>query len=438
MPRRKKGVRLWLRPPRKDRSGRIIAQPTYVILDGTRQVATRCTASQTSEAEQLLAAYIAASYRPPRKRRELEEIDIADVLSIYLDAVLPKLREREGVAEANEDASVAVRRFKARLGRLNDFWGGKMLSDVTGEACRDFCAQRSAGGARRDLEDLSAAIGHHLQEGYHREIVKVTLPSKGLPRDRWLSRDEAAALLWTCWRYQEVQRRHRGRQQGERLPTAKYPLRHLARFVLIGLYTGTRATAIAAASPKRAEGRAFVDLEAGIYYRLAGGKRQTNKRQPPVPLPARLLAHLRRWQRLGIANDFFIEWAGRPVASVKTAMTSAVRLAGLSTEHGNVTPHTLRHTAATWLMQNGAPLWEAAGFLGMSEKTLRETYGHHHPDYMRGAVEAMGRNRRPPGKIGKSLAQREQARTTSAQVSEKSGGPGRTRTSNQTVMSGRL
>jgi NTE family protein len=29
-------------------------------------------------------------------------------------------------------------------------------------------------------------------------------------------------------------------------------------------------------------------------------------------------------------------------------------------------PHALRHTAATWLMQRGLPVWEAAGFLGMS------------------------------------------------------------------------
>ena len=41
-------------------------------------------------------------------------------------------------------------------------------------------------------------------------------------------------------------------------------------------------------------------------------------------------------------------------------------------------------------MQCGAPIWEVAGFLGMSEKTLRETYGHHHPDHLRGAVNAIG------------------------------------------------
>ncbi len=55
----------------------------------------------------------------------------------------------------------------------------------------------------------------------------------------------------------------------------------------------------------------------------------------------------------------------------------------------------LRHTfcailAQTWLMQAGADLWDAAGFLGMTVKQLEETYGHHHPDYQREAAEALG------------------------------------------------
>ena len=61
-----------------------------------------------------------------------------------------------------------------------------------------------------------------------------------------LTRSEAARLLWTCWRHRELQLRHRGPHKGEKLPTTRYPLRHLARFILIGLYTGTRAGAIAA------------------------------------------------------------------------------------------------------------------------------------------------------------------------------------------------
>jgi hypothetical protein len=203
--------------------------------------------------------------------------------------------------------------------------------------------------------------------------------------------------LSTCWQYRETQTVHRGPLKGQRRDTNKRPLRHLARFILIGIYTGTRAGAIASASPHRQEGRSFVDLDAGIFYRLAQGRRVTNKRQPPLPIPGRLLAHMRRWKALGIAKEHFVEWHGKPVMSVKTAFGTAVRLAKLSIEEGNVTPHTLRHTAATWLMQNGAPMWETAGFLGMSEKTLRDVYGHHHPDYLRGAAAALGRRQEPPG-----------------------------------------
>jgi integrase len=210
---------------------------------------------------------------------------------------------------------------------------------------------------------LRAAINHHAKEGLHRGTLRVWMPPKGEPRDQWLTRPQAGQLLRTAWRCQEVQRRHRGKDKGLAPPTDRRPLRHLARFILIGLYTRTRASAIAAASPHRKESRSYVDLDRGLFYRLPQEQRPTKKRQPPVPLPGRLLAHLRRWHRLGIAKEHFVEFNGEPVKSVKTAFKSAVKLAGLS---GKITPHTLRHTAATWLMQLGVDKWEAAGFLGMS------------------------------------------------------------------------
>lgn len=89
-----------------------------------------------------------------------------------------------------------------RLERLNEFWGGKKLSEINGETCREYARHiGSEGGARRDLEDLRAAINHHAKEGYHRGIVRVVLPPKGKARDRWLTRDEVARLLYVCWTY---------------------------------------------------------------------------------------------------------------------------------------------------------------------------------------------------------------------------------------------
>jgi integrase len=90
-----------------------------------------------------------------------------------------------------------------------------------------------------------------------------------------------------------------------------------------------------------------------IFNRLAIGKRASTKRQTPVPLPRRLLAYLRRWSRFGISKSHFVEWNGKPVASVKTGFASAVRLAKLDVKVGNVTPHTLRGVQAGALYQVG-------------------------------------------------------------------------------------
>ena len=64
-----------------------------------------------------------------------------------------------------------------------------------------------------------------------------------------------------------------------------------------------------------------------------------------------------------------VEWNGKPVESVRKGFAAAVRAAGLGAE---VTPHILRHTVATWLMQNGVNLWDAAGFLGMTVQQLEQ------------------------------------------------------------------
>jgi hypothetical protein len=114
----------------------------------------------------------------------------------------------------------------------------------------------------------------------HHAVIHVALPEKGHARERWLTRDEAAKLIWTCWRHRELQTAHRGPMKGQKIVTDKRPLRHLARFLLIGVYTGTRAGAIASASPHRDVGRSFVDLERG--HLLSPRQGQAGHEQAPA------------------------------------------------------------------------------------------------------------------------------------------------------------
>lgn len=383
MPRPAKGARLWLQPEERDGDGRLRKRSVWVIRDGARKISTGCAPSDRAGAEQALASYIAGKYQIPRERsRHPSEILIADVLTIYLTDIAPAhARERE---------------TKQRAIRLAEWWGGKTLAEVNGRSCRDYIEWRtsqpirsakpekskvpirtcSPAAPRRELEDLRAAITHHRKEGLCSEVVEVTLPPKPPSRERWLTRQEAARLLYAAWRYREVQKG---------VQTTRHSRRHIVRFILVALYTGTRSAAICAAGFEPEEGRSWVDLERGVFYRRAMGARETKKRQPPVRIPARLLAHLRRWREKGISVQAVVEFNGKPVGSIKKAFARCVASAGLDS---SVTPHILRHTCATWMMQNGVDLWEAASFLGMTVQQLESTYGHHHPDFQSSAAEA--------------------------------------------------
>ena len=386
MSRQSKGARLWLEPGRQNKDGSVRKRAVWVIRDGARKFSTGKAAEDRAGAEQALRDYLADKYQPNRTRgRSADQILIADVLQIYLEDVACKHgREYE---------------TKQRVLALDAWWGDRTLAQVTGKTCREYVRYRTSQpwkasrpestgrpprmvtstAPRRELADLRAAINHHRREGLCYEVVSVVLPEAMPARERWLTRSEAARLLWAAWRARvAVPGREKKRAVGK----------HVARFILVGLYTGTRSAAICGAALAPAIGRGYIDLDHGVFYRRASGERETKKRRPPVRLPFRLLAHMRRWQRLGIAKHAVVEWDGKPVEDVRRSFAAAVRKAGLGPE---VTPHILRHTCATWLMQNGADRWHAAGFLGMSVDMLERVYGHHHPDHQASAVDALGR-----------------------------------------------
>jgi hypothetical protein len=194
------------------------------------------------------------------------------------------------------------------------------LDRITGALCRDYAAWRhgqgqsnkgKGGGAKRDLEDLRAAINHHAKEGLHRGIVRVVLPERGKARQRWLTRAEAAQLLWVCWRTREIQ---------EGKPTGKHPLRHLCRFLVLGLYTGSRPGVLLTAAWERGPGVSHIDLERGLFHRHADARIETAKRQPSVKLAPRLAAHLARWRRMDGNHGHVVRFAGMPILSVKTGL----------------------------------------------------------------------------------------------------------------------
>ena len=72
-------------------------------------------------------------------------------------------------------------------------------------------------------------------------------------------------------------------------------------------------------------------------------------------------------------------------------------------------------------MQAGVDKWEAAGFLGMGVEMLDRVYGHHHPDHLRAAANAIGYRRRRQS-LAEPLAGNRHRRYISRQLVEKAGG----------------
>lgn len=388
MPRDAKPPRLWYRKPRRAKQGRSAEKGVWVILYHGRQLSTGCGKSDRPGAERALAEFITASHVIPRKQREIKDIPVADVLNLYLQDVVATI--------------ATAKKATGRIDRLLDWWGTMMLDEVTGASCRQFTSTKGIGAARRELQDLQAAINHHHHEGLHREIVLVTLPKAGVARERWLTRQEAAKLIRICLHTPEI-------QDGKH--TDKRPLRHLARFILFALYTGSRPGDIFTASFKVASNRGFIDLHSGLFYRKPSGKRATNKRQPTTPLPRRLIPHLKRWKQMGA--DYVVEFDGRPIKSIKTAFARLLDIAQLP---AGIVPYSLRHTCATWKKQEGVPSWEVAGFIGTSEAMVEKHYGHHDPVRLKNAAEA-GTQRTPNDK---PRTQREVPTRTATELLRKS------------------
>jgi hypothetical protein len=139
---------------------------------------------------------------------------VLDVLNLYLTEVA------RGHTRPEET--------KQRILKLADFFEQKTLDDITGDLCRDYVDWRvgqpwksskpektnrpartvTEASARRELEDLRAAINHHIAEGRCTRLILVVLPDKSEPRPDWLTRSEAARLIWAAWRAKQKYQHH--------------------------------------------------------------------------------------------------------------------------------------------------------------------------------------------------------------------------------------
>ena len=366
MPRPAKGARIWF-----DRTAEL-----WFIRDGSFKRSTGCGIENRAGAEAQLRDYIAQKYELPTDSRPARLL-VSDVLTFYGREIAP--------GQKSDATSYSIE-------RLLDWWGTKTLADVKRSTCQDYVAHRvkqpirqatktktpklvRTETVRRELTVLRAAINAYHAETPLDALPVVTLPKASDARPHWLRRDEVARMLRAARKMED-----------------KDSARALIRFILLGIYTGTRSGSLRDLGwmPNTLGGH--IDVDAGVIHRRGDDEEETKKRRPTVRIPDRLAGFLRRWRDADMNATkpvpFVIHYRGKPVDKQRKSWAAARKAAGLGEE---ITPHILRHTAATWLMFTGPELWDAANYLGMSPKMLEDVYGHHSPEFQKDVASRVGR-----------------------------------------------
>lgn len=420
---RQSGAKLWLRK-RDDQDS---ATWTWYIIDGKRQISLGLAWSpedpKGAKADLMLADYKLNKARGPAPTAPAAtagEILIDDILD-HFEAANP---EKAGATEAEMRQRTNL---MFSISALRGYWCGKYLSDVTVASSVDYRNKRTGRrwknqtketdpskirvtgtqSARRELELLNAAIKLYARENDLTAIRQAEIPAKSPPRKDWLSYDEVARLLLACrgrtWDHETDDWVRDGR--GRVLVKSPYTRRRragIARFILLAAWTGTRHDSVLRLRWHQNDSTGYVSRDLKTVFRKGDQETDTSKSRTPCRVPAHLHAHLRRWfkndEKRNLLNVVHQQNGTGYSAYIQVTFKQIVIDAGL--DPNRITPHTLRHTCAHWMKNEGVPIWIAADYLGMTVDTLEKIYGKRTLESHQVVLDAFAHRSRPvsPGR----------------------------------------
>ena len=240
------------------------------------------------------------------------------------------------------------------------FFGDMRADLVPEEAVDAYIARRRAAGINdgsivAELKQLRASLKWAVQKGLIHRAPYIKTPSTPPPRDIRLTRGQAAKFL------QAIEHEH------------------LRLFVIIALTTGARKQAILDLTWDR------VDFGHKTIHLHDPDRLHAGKTRPTVPMNMTLRRALLE-AREAATIDHVIEWAGHRVNNIKEAFRAAAVRAGLPW----ISPHVLRHSAASWMAESGVPMAEIAQLLGHSDSRITErVYSRMSPAFLQGAANAL-------------------------------------------------
>lgn len=269
---------------------------------------------------------------------------VGELVESYLD-------DKDKTAIRHEDLRGSWKQAQATFAHLRP-------DQITREVCRAYRDERYRAGrkpntVRKELEVVRAALNFHKRG----DKAVFELPPPPPPKERFLTKAEVRALL----------------KASRRFP-------HVRAFIALSVSTGARQSALLELTWDR------VNFDRRLIH-LARGSAQDEqmKTRAVVPMNRRAYRYLRVLKAASTC-PYVIEWGGDRVLSIKKGFAGACERAGVS----GVTPHVLRHTAASWMAMASVPMFEISRYLGHSDTRVTERrYAKLSPDFLRTAAKAL-------------------------------------------------
>lgn len=297
------------------------------------------------------------------ERVSLRTADLSEAKRALADYIAKPVGEL--VSEIVEGYLADKRKTAIRWKDLEGSWkqakptfGHLRPDQITRDLCRAYRDERYAKGrkpatVRKELEVVRAGL-NFFKKG---QASVFELPSQPPAKDRFLTKEEARRLLKASRRFA-----------------------HVRAFIALSLVTGARQTALLDLTWDRVDFRRRT-----ITLALNDAQDEQRKKRATVPMTDRAYRYL-RVLKAGAQSNYVIEWGGHRVRSVKKGFAAAATRAGLS----DITPHILRHTAASWMAEADVPMFDISRYLGHSDTRITERrYAKLSPSHLKRAAGAL-------------------------------------------------
>lgn len=244
---------------------------------------------------------------------------------------------------------------------MRPFWERVDPALIDKRMCQDYAATRKVAPAtvRYELLQVTSALSWGRTEKHVTVKPETWLPEVGERKTRHLTHTQFEKFF-----------------EAVRAP-------HARLYVLLGLYTMARPTAILDLTWDRIDfARKLVDLN-------PPGRKQTAKRRPVVKMNDELHDALAEAYEARQSNHV-VERGAKRVANIKKAFQAASERSGIQ-----VTPYMLRHTGAVWAAEGGVSMAALAQFMGHDDdSTTQRHYARFSPEYLANVANAVQRRRK--------------------------------------------